>query len=543
MIGNGGDSSENESEINEDELQRLLNCYPNQEQENAESSDNLSVTASEMSFLSESFWSSDDNDDNGDIESDMSFSLWDDSVELEVLAPHAESESSEQEAVQWEYPRSNWNVWRAWKERQNGLKANMSSDWYGYKAMGSLHFVRRLTAMNTLEAHEGCVNCLSFDPTGRLLVSGSDDCRLVLWDWALGKPSVTVPSGHTHNIFQAKFTSGLDDGGIVTSAYDGQVRYVKVAPDGSVSISKRLVLHEEAAHSVCMVSHNPNVILSCGSDGYVFETDLREDETKRLFCTSDVHGISYPLYSIAAHPRKPEEFAIAGLSNYVLFFDRRRISDSPCAERRYRQEAEAESDNIVTSIVYSHDGLELLASYSGLSAHLFDTSHSDYASPIKSYFGYRNFQTVKGINFYGPSSEFIMSGSDCGHIFFWDKNSEKLVNVLLGEERGVVNALVSHPHCSVLATGGLEPVVKLWAPVGGMANMNARYVQRVLRSNARHRYRRNIMFTARGQIPSATGATAERVVRFRPPAIIREEDIEAPEWRQNGDFPPECHMS
>ncbi|KRY56217.1 DDB1- and CUL4-associated factor 8 [Trichinella britovi] len=556
-----GDPSDDESEINE-QLQRAWDCYPDPQPENVASSENVSLTGSEMSFLSESIWSSDDNGENGDMDSDISFSLWDDPLELEAQSPHAESETSEQEIVQWEYPRSNWNVWRAWKERQNGLKANMSSDWFGYKAMGSLHFVRRLTAMKTMEAHDGCVNCLDFHSAGRLLISGSDDCRLVLWDWALGKPLVTVPSGHTHNIFQvfiycfstskitvfkfllqAKFTPVLDDGGIVTSAYDGQVRYLKVSPDGSVSISKQLVLHEEAAHSISIVSHNPNVILSCGSDGYVFEIDLREDVPKRLFCTSDVNGISYPLYSIAAHPRKPEEFAIAGLSNYVLFFDRRKIAQSPCAERRYRQESELESDNIVTSIVYSHDGLELLASYSGLSAHLFDTSHSDYASPIKSYFGYRNFQTVKGINFYGPSSEFIMSGSDCGHIFFWDKNSEKLVNVLLGEERGVVNTLVAHPHCSVVATSGLEPVVKLWAPIGGKANLNPAHVQRVLRSNARYRYRRNVMFTARGQIPSATGVTAERVVRFHPPAVMREADGESPEWRQYGDFPPECHMS
>ncbi|KRZ83864.1 DDB1- and CUL4-associated factor 8 [Trichinella sp. T8] len=547
-----GDPSDDENEINE-QLQRAWDCYPDPQPENVASSENVSLTGSEMSFLSESIWSSDDNGENGDMDSDISFSLWDDPLELEARSPHAESETSEQEIVQWEYPRSNWNVWRAWKERQNGLKANMSSDWFGYKAMGSLHFVRRLTAMKTMEAHDGCVNCLDFHSAGRLLISGSDDCRLVLWDWALGKPLVTVPSGHTHNIFQAKFTP-VDDGGIVTSAYDGQVRYLKVSPDGSVNISKQLVLHEEAAHSISIVSHNPNVILSCGSDGYVFEIDLREDVPKRLFCTSDVNGISYPLYSIAAHPRKPEEFAIAGLSNYVLFFDRRKIAQLPCAERRYRQESELESDNIVTSIVYSHDGLELLASYSGLSAHLFDTSHSDYASPIKSYFGYRNFQTVKGINFYGPSSEFIMSGSDCGHIFFWDKNSEKLVNVLLGEERGVVNTLVAHPHCSVVATSGLEPVVKLWAPIGGKANLNPAHVQRVwkllkryihsvLRSNARYRYRRNVMFTARGQIPSATGVTAERVVRFHPPAVMREADGESPEWRQYGDFPPECHMS
>ncbi|CAN0384677.1 unnamed protein product, partial [Hapterophycus canaliculatus] len=35
--------------------------------------------------------------------------------------------------------------------------------------------------------------------------------------------------------------------------------------------------------------------------------------------------------------------------------------------------------------------------------------------------GHRNVLTVKQVNFYGPRSEFVVSGSDCGHIFLWDK--------------------------------------------------------------------------------------------------------------------------
>ena len=35
--------------------------------------------------------------------------------------------------------------------------------------------------------------------------------------------------------------------------------------------------------------------------------------------------------------------------------------------------------------------------------------------------GHRNSATVKGVNFYGPESQFVISGSDCGNIFLWDK--------------------------------------------------------------------------------------------------------------------------
>ena len=46
--------------------------------------------------------------------------------------------------------------------------------------------------------------------------------------------------------------------------------------------------------------------------------------------------------------------------------------------------------------------------------------------------------SVKGVNFYGPESEFIVSGSDCGNIFFWDKETEGIVRMVSGDKEGVV---------------------------------------------------------------------------------------------------------
>lgn len=46
--------------------------------------------------------------------------------------------------------------------------------------------------------------------------------------------------------------------------------------------------------------------------------------------------------------------------------------------------------------------------------------------------------SVKGVNFYGPKSEFIVSGSDCGNVFLWEKNTEQIVNYFAADEGGVV---------------------------------------------------------------------------------------------------------
>lgn len=55
------------------------------------------------------------------------------------------------------------------------------------------------------------------------------------------------------------------------------------------------------------------------------------------------------------------------------------------------------------------------------------------------YCGHRNSETFKGVSFFGPHSEFVVSGSDCGNIFIWDKKTESIVQWMMGDEGGVVS--------------------------------------------------------------------------------------------------------
>jgi len=45
---------------------------------------------------------------------------------------------------------------------------------------------------------------------------------------------------------------------------------------------------------------------------------------------------------------------------------------------------------------------------------------------------------VKGVNFYGPGSDYVISGSDCGYIFIWDKKSEAIVLRKHADSKGAV---------------------------------------------------------------------------------------------------------
>lgn len=69
---------------------------------------------------------------------------------------------------------------------------------------------------------------------------------------------------------------------------------------------------------------------------------------------------------------------------------------------------------------------------------------------------------IKEACFWGDSH--VMSGSDCGRVFVWERKTGRLV-MLWEADRHVVNCLQPHPTLPVLATSGIDYDVKLWAPV------------------------------------------------------------------------------
>lgn len=85
-------------------------------------------------------------------------------------------------------------------------------------------------------------------------------------------------------------------------------------------------------------------------------------------------------------------------------------------------------------------------------------------SLLNSFDGHRNVRTmIKEANFW--SDKFVMSGSDCGHIFIWDKFTGEIVRIIEADEY-VVNCVQPHPlNYPILASSGIDYNVKLFSPL------------------------------------------------------------------------------
>ncbi|CAI9105177.1 OLC1v1004040C2 [Oldenlandia corymbosa var. corymbosa] len=345
--------------------------------------------------------------------------------------------------------------------------------------------VERLDLYGKLIGHEGCVNTIEFNSTGDYLVSGSDDKQIKFWDWATNKLKFSYPSGHLDNVFQARIMPFTDDRKIVTSAADGKVRLGEILENGRVE-TKRLGKHQGRVHKLAVEPGSPYIFYSCGEDGLVQHFDLRSNSATKLFYCSTFaenpqSSNSVRLNAIVIDPRNPNFLAAGGSDEYARVYD----------IRRYQLDSSSSVDNPVntfcpvhliktndvhiTALAYSNTS-ELLVSYNDELIYLFQKNMGLGPSPLSAtseslqnmeeatvYSGHRNCKTVKGVNFYGPNDDYVMSGSDCGNIFIWRKKGAKMVRVMHGD-RHIVNQLEPNPHLPVIATSGIEKSIKLWGP-------------------------------------------------------------------------------
>lgn len=237
------------------------------------------------------------------------------------------------------------------------------------------------------------------------------------------------------------------------------------------------------------------------------QIDLRTDTATELFTCQPLRMRRYMsvlhLNAITIDPRKPYLFAVAGSDEFARIFDIRKYKwdgstdfghpvDYFCPPHLVGDE------NVgITGLAFS-DQSELLVSYNEEFIYLFtkdmglgpDPSPTsplynesdegemgqdhesdesaivmEYGANIgpQVYKGHRNSETVKGVNFFGPKCEYVVSGSDCGRIFIWKKRGGDLVRVMEADKH-IVNCIESHPHTAMLASSGIENDIKIWTP-------------------------------------------------------------------------------
>jgi len=276
------------------------------------------------------------------------------------------------------------------------------------------------------------ISDLAFSPDGQLLLSGSYDNTLKLWDIAIGK-QVRIFSGHKYSVYSVAYSP---DG--LSALSGGLERTMKL---WEVSTGKLIRSFQGHTSGVSSVAFSPDgrTALSGSSDNTMNLWDVSSGRLIRSF-----QGHTNFVVSVAYSPD--------GLSALSGSFDNTMNLWEVSTGRLIR--SFQGHTNHVNSVAYSPDGRTALSGSSDNTMNLWEVSTGRL---IRSFQGHTS--NVLSVA-YSPDGFFIVSGNRDTSVKLWDVSSGKLIRSLTGHKNGVLSVAFSPD--GTLASGDFDGVIKLW---------------------------------------------------------------------------------
>jgi WD40 repeat protein len=299
--------------------------------------------------------------------------------------------------------------------------------------------------LKNLNGHDGAVNSLSFSPDGKLLVSGSSDRSLKLWELN-GGLCIHTFYGCSAEVQSVVFSP---DGKLVFSGgFDQRISawYLENKTLFSSFFGGAYSPHShEGAICQVAVERNRRFVASGGTDGKVRLWGGYTGELKRT-----LHEHQGAVWAVAISPNG-EFIASSGSDRTIKLWTR----DSLKSNRTL-----CGHDGDVTAIAFSPDGKILASSSTDHTVRLWDMGTG---KPIQTVIGHR--KAILGLAF-SPDGK-ILASADALEVRLWDLKTGKWVEKLSG-----CYPIAFSPDGTILVTGDFNKGIKVWIRGQGEAQMN-----------------------------------------------------------------------
>ncbi|KYN01675.1 DDB1- and CUL4-associated factor 8, partial [Cyphomyrmex costatus] len=388
-------------------------------------------------------------------------------AEAIVVVEKLKEENMLSDNLETKKPPSNWFIVQEVINRQIGSNPLFQRRFYS-----SLHAVNRLEFKYKLHDINEDVSALSFNQKGNLLARASLN-TVSIWDWAARKKRC---SSHfpirNYDITEAKWLPLDVENFMVTRGFYGDIHLLDLEYnswkllhfDSSFldSIARRRNFINDG--SLAVHPEIPYVVFSAGN-GSISSIDIREDTSKLRYIKRCRYSM---LTSIHCNPSNSNEFCVSGYRpSCVRVYDQRKIS-KPLYKLWITSKYDKEKYTKIA--MYNHDGTEILTLCKPSKVLLFDKSMwSCEGNSNHTLFGCDQFSdsvpgvpAIRGINFFGPKSEFIISASNLSDIFIYDKKKRTAAQWLI-EDYQLEVCSFCHPHIPILATASKSNVL-IWMP-------------------------------------------------------------------------------
>ncbi|KAF8509646.1 quinon protein alcohol dehydrogenase-like superfamily [Hysterangium stoloniferum] len=299
------------------------------------------------------------------------------------------------------------------------------------------------TVQQVLAGHTQ-VNCVSISPDGKVIVSGSDDRTLRLWDPATGNSVHGPLEGHTGGVSCVTISP---DGKVIVSGSDDRTLRLW---DSATGRSVHGPLEGHTCRVKCVAISPDGKVIVSGSD----------DRTLRLWDPAKGSSVHGPLKGhtdgvncVAISP--DGKVIVSGSDDWTL-----RLWD-PATGSSVHGPLEGHTDQVYC-VAISPDGKVIVSGSDDQTLRLWDlaTGRSVHA-PLEGHTAWVNCAAIS------PDSNIIVSGSGDWTLRLWDPATGSSVHGPLEGHTDRVNCVAISPDGKVIVSGSNDQTLRLWDPVTG----------------------------------------------------------------------------
>lgn len=294
---------------------------------------------------------------------------------------------------------------------------------------------KNLKLQHSFKAHKGTIMSMKFNDDGTHLITCGKDRKVLLWN-PIKHLCIKTYEGHGYEVRSVAFTS--DSSKLTTVGADKQF-FVWDTINGK--IVRKFSGHDLPINSVSYAAED-QVIITGSEDKTLKIWDCRSRTPNAL---QTVNAFRDSISSLIVSCERQEIFA-ASVDGTIRRFDIR-------AEKIVSDEIQ----HAVTSIALSNDGECILAACLDSTLRLIERNHGKL---LKTYVGHRNVG-VKIDCCFRNNDDQVVIGSEDGLIYIWDF-IEAVIDQKLDTGIGPVISIATQPTGQILATGGVDGVVKIW---------------------------------------------------------------------------------
>jgi len=327
----------------------------------------------------------------------------------------------------------------------------------------------RLPCAETLQGHQGPVHCVLVHPIFTVVVSGSEDGTIKVWDHESGDYMKTL-KGHTNAVTSLAFTP---TGNYLASS--SQDLSIKIWEFETYKCVRTLRGHD---HTISAVRFIPaqNVIPQTGDDNAAIDVSLADsrqlisasrDQTVKMwdletgFCDHTFTDHTDWVRTLAIRQHDGNVWASAGHDQVIYVYDntKKKLAELRGHEQIIESIAFFCEDNFPKSVNPSR--LETSRDYlaSGSRDRTVRLWSIASASCLQIFTGHENW--VKSVVIH-PSGNYIISGGDDRTIRVFDIKANRCLRTLENAHSHFVSSLDMHHTLPILVSGGIDNVVKTW---------------------------------------------------------------------------------